>query len=174
LVGCLVVLTGCATLFIGFGTFQSGLNSPGKQAHISLVFRCTPTSPTACNTGIASGGLSDEGSNATFPNGVRLTFNGVMRANNNPGDLDNCMSARLSYMVTSGNTSPPLASGGGLTPDQLLGTFQRTDGIVAVTACARGGGADSANTVSISVLSGPYMGYAVSAPVQGNFIAGRG
>lgn len=166
LVGCLVVLTGCATLFVGTGSLQSGLDSPGKRAYISIVFRCIPTSPADCNTGVALGDLGDAGSNATFPNGVHLKFDGIMEASNNPGKSDNCMSATLNYTVTKANAPPTLSSIGALSnPDQLPGGIQTRDGTVSVFACA--------HIAEISVLTGPYKGYYVSGPLQGNFIAGR-
>lgn len=140
------LLAACATSFSGGGWIRS-VNEVDK-ANITINFKCTELveGGAECNGGSAHGTYHDKGI------GVRLKWDGVLFAYGPGLGLDNCMSGLLNY------TSQDAKRAG--------------SGEAYVAACDLGEPGRGIDFVGISILSGPYEGYANEGELQGgNFQA---
>ena len=136
----LVLLTACSIHFTG-GGHLTGAHNPKDRATIAITFNCTSPRRTRCAQATVTGHYRDPGANASFPNGVAMTFTGVAYATSFRGFLDNCMSATLNYTSEDTYNNPG-------------------SGTVDVTACQSSGSKNPVDYVQdLFVTSGPYAGY---------------
>ncbi len=155
LVAAVLLVSACATKVTGGGWITSPLE-PGAMATIALTFECTEIldgpQRDVCTAGRVRGVYHDPGRSAAYPHGVRFKLDGLVTAGADAGFQDHCMGGMLRYTSIG--------------PVEGLGA-------AAVFACDNGeSGLQAGDTITIRVLSGPYVNYLVNTTLQGgNFQA---